>query len=174
MHQGNPLLAQHGRAATKAVPTAKSAVSRVSKPAERTTSHAPPIGKSAIRQVWKPALRLSVASPQNLRESRKLSWIGVRRAPPGMASRARRSATGRTTPARCGLASSSFRVVRVSIGIASEARLRSEQTGHATEMVSDDGQFHRVTKLSWPAQQRGPEKRPVSGAPAMPDAEPPE
>src|SRR5207302_5316171 len=37
--------------------TSQSAVSRVSKPANRVTSLAPPIWKSAIQQVWKPALR---------------------------------------------------------------------------------------------------------------------
>ena len=63
---------QRRAAATKVAQTSKSAVSRVSKPAERTTSHAQPIGKSAIRQVWKPALRPSVTSPENLRELRKL------------------------------------------------------------------------------------------------------
>jgi len=40
--------------------TSKSAVSRVSKPADRPTSHAPPIWKSATQQVWKPALRAAL------------------------------------------------------------------------------------------------------------------
>ena len=42
--------------------TSKSAVSRVSKPANRTTSNAPPIWKSAIQQVGKPALLLAVVA----------------------------------------------------------------------------------------------------------------
>src|SRR5262245_11466487 len=41
---------------TAVVPTSKSAVSRVSKPALSTTSPALPIWKSAIQQVWKPAI----------------------------------------------------------------------------------------------------------------------
>ena len=41
--------------------TSKSAVSRVSQPAEHPTFHAEPIWKSAIQQVWKPALRFCTA-----------------------------------------------------------------------------------------------------------------
>ena len=48
----------HRDAATVAQ-TSKSAVSRVSKPASRTTSYTLPIWKSAMQQVWKPALRAS-------------------------------------------------------------------------------------------------------------------
>src|SRR6266852_3092636 len=40
----------------------QSAVSRVSKPADRASGHAAPIWKSPIQQVWKPALRRVVAS----------------------------------------------------------------------------------------------------------------
>src|SRR5437762_1869050 len=39
--------------------TSKSAVSRVSKPANGTPSNAQPTWKSAVQQVWKPALRAS-------------------------------------------------------------------------------------------------------------------
>ncbi len=46
-----------GRTLEEVAQTSKSAVSRVSKPADRTTSDASPIGKSAIQQVGKPALR---------------------------------------------------------------------------------------------------------------------
>src|SRR5262245_28897543 len=42
--------------------TSKSAVSRISKPADETLSHAAPIWKSAIQQVWKPALLLAVVT----------------------------------------------------------------------------------------------------------------
>src|SRR5439155_7540158 len=45
------------RDANRVAQTSQSAVSRGSKPANRTTSPAPPIWKSAIQQVGKPALR---------------------------------------------------------------------------------------------------------------------
>jgi hypothetical protein len=49
-----PRITQRGGAAPEVAQTSKSAVSRVSKPADRTASGATPIWKSAIQQVWKP------------------------------------------------------------------------------------------------------------------------
>src|SRR6266567_1507972 len=50
--------------------TSKSAVSRVSKLAGRSTLPTPPIWKSATRQVWKPALR------ENLQNDWSVSFVG--------------------------------------------------------------------------------------------------
>jgi len=48
---------QRGEAATKVAQTSKSAVSRVSRPAADSSANALPTWKSAIQQVWKPAPR---------------------------------------------------------------------------------------------------------------------
>src|SRR5208283_6111120 len=48
---------QRGGAVTPVAQTSKSAVSRVSKPADGTTAGVQPTWKSAIQQVWKPALQ---------------------------------------------------------------------------------------------------------------------
>jgi hypothetical protein len=60
---------QRGVAATPVAQTSKSAVSRVSKPADGTTADALPTWKSPIQQVWKPALqRPAVIALKNPRE----------------------------------------------------------------------------------------------------------
>jgi len=62
--------AQRGVAATPVAQTSKSAVSRVSQPADCTTAGAQPTWKLAIQQVWKPALqRPAVVALKNPREN---------------------------------------------------------------------------------------------------------
>ena len=49
----------------------------------------------------------------------------------------------------------------------------SQQTGHASEVIPDDGKFDRHVELAWPPKQRTDAETPVGKPPGVPNSEQP-